>query len=129
MADPRFPRPIAITPILVGVCLWTYFYLINPERTPDIVTLVFFALALAPYSICLAILFRGKGHPYYAFFGAVGSLVGDCVILYPIVIAPTSSTSALGILAVPFHNLFLFGPAALLVAALLQGVRRARKAP
>ena len=109
--------------------LWrNRFILINLLRIGGTLV-VFFALALAPYIICLAILFRGKGHPYYAFFGAVGSLVGDCVILYPIVIAPTSSTSALGILAVPFHNLFLFGPAALLVAALLQGVRRARKAP
>ena len=123
MTTPRFPKAAATAASGIGIAVWLYICLVI--STPPS-SLLLLGLAVVPYAVCLSMTYSATGSPYYGFFGSVGALVGDALIIHPVFVSPTSSTSSLAILAVPMANLIMFIPGAILLGYLLQrfGFRR-----
>jgi len=72
----------------------------------------------APYGVALGLLFFGK-KPVFAVGYAAASLGFDIFVFVSVFVRPASSTSALGLIAMPFWNLVLFGPAGAFMAWLV----------
>ena len=117
MTTPGFPKAAATAASGVGIAAWLYVCLVI--STPP-ASLLLLGLAIMPYAVCLSITYSATGSAYYGFFGSVGALVGDSLIIHPVFVSPTTSTSALALLAVPMANLIMFIPGGILLGYLLQ---------
>lgn len=67
-----------------------------------------FAWSILPYTVCLGVALRGNA--LAAAGGALAALATDAFMHFRVLIAPTSSTEALGLLSAPLADLIVFVP-------------------
>jgi hypothetical protein len=109
---------LALLCCMAGVALHLYTVAFQAEGRFSFFLAGLFLWLCAPYAVALGLLLMAK-KPVLAAGYAAASLGLDIFMFVSVFVRPSSSTAALGLLAMPFWNLVLFGPAGAFIAWLL----------
>ena len=100
---------------MAGVALHLYTATFQAEGGPSLFLVGLFLWSCAPYAVSLVLLLLARKPVLAMGYGAT-SLGFDIYTFVTVFVRPSSSTAALGLIAIPFWNLVLFGPAGALIA-------------
>lgn len=111
-------KRLALFCSMAGVVLHLYTATFRPEGGPSLFLVGLFLWSCAPYAVVLGLLLVAK-KPVLAAGYAAASIGLDIYTFASVFVRPSSSTAAMGLIAMPFWNLVLFGPAGTFIAWLL----------
>jgi len=100
---------------MAGVALHLYTATFQTEGGPSLFLVGLFFWSCAPYAVSLVLLLLARKPVLATWYGAT-SLGFDIYTFVTVFVRPSSSTAALGLIAIPFWNLVLFGPAGAFIA-------------
>ena len=111
-------KRLALFCSMSAVALHLYTATFQVEGGLSLFLVGLFLWSCTPYFVALVLLLLSK-KPALAMGYAAVSLGFDIFMFFSVFIRPTSSTAALGLIVMPFWNLFLLGPAGAFIALLL----------
>jgi len=118
--DRAAPKQLTLAVASLGLALHAY----EQAALSTAFSLGWLLWALAPYAVCLVVLFSSSsGIP--ALCGVLVALGFDLIAHYDVFIHPIGSTAALSLVFVPLWDVLILCPVVMLVAALLVRRRRA----
>lgn len=95
-------KKLIVPGVIAGVLLHAYTCFFVPEGGPDVFTSGLFVLSVLPYLVCLLAGMKKKRGQWMAVCAIVPLFLLDSVAFHTAILAPTSSTSSLTLLVVPF---------------------------
>jgi hypothetical protein len=108
---------------MAGVALHLYTVTFQAEGSFSFFLAGLFLWSCAPYAVALGLLLMAK-KPVLAAGYAAASFGLDVFMFVSVFVWHSSSTAALGLLAMPFWNLVMFGPAGAFIAWMLLRIWR-----
>jgi hypothetical protein len=111
-------KRLALLCSMAGVALHLYTVTVQVEGSFSFFLAGLFLWLCVPYAVALGLLLIAK-KPVLATGYAAASFGLDISVFVSVFVRPSSSTAALGLFAMPFWNLVLFGPAGTFIAWLL----------